>query len=271
MASLKAAFLAKLISDEYFRMNLLTSRTILDSIYSSKPKTPLQREVKKLIEENQLLALKNSTPVCQDTGVLTLFVEFGKSFSIEGDLRSELHRELVKTTKKRGLRFSTVDCMGRYSNEPSIHFIQSSVKKPRIVMMAKGGGSENLTKMKMFPPSSSAGEIIDFAVKSVDEAQERGCPPYIISVASGLCSDESAVNAKMALTGLFSHNKSEEEKSIANKVKSLSNKLGIGIQGLSFGETVADCRVMLRSRHIACLPITVMFNCFQERVREILL
>jgi len=271
LAVLKAASLARLIADEYFRMNLLTSRKMLDAIHSSKQKTPVQSEVKRLIEENQLLAIKNNTPVCQDTGVLTLFIEFGREISIDKDLKTELHRELVKTTKKRGLRFSTVDVKGRYSNEPCIHFVQSAVKKPRIVMIAKGGGSENLTKMKMLPPSSSAKDIIDFAVNAVDEAQERGCPPYIVSVASGLSSDESAINAKMALTGLFPHNRTAEERRIAKEVKILSNKLGIGIQGLSFGETVAECRVMLGTRHIASLPITVMFNCFQERVKEILL
>ncbi|MGE3063927.1 MAG: fumarate hydratase [bacterium] len=271
MAEIKAVSLAKLVSDEYFKMNLLASRKILDSLYSSKPKNNLQKQVLRLIEENQLLSLKNRTPLCQDTGVLTIFLELGAGTSITGNLKREISKKLNEVTKKQGLRFSVVGRDGKYSNEPVLHILQSDTKKSRIVLMAKGGGSENLTKIEMLSPASTDDDIVDFAVRAVNSAQDRGCPPYILSIGVGESAEESAALSKMALTGFFNHNNELYEKKIAHKTMKRANKLNIGIQGLGFGETIADCRVIIKKRHIAALPVAVMFNCFQERVREMLL
>ena len=271
MSIIKAKSLAKLISDEYFKMNLHTSSAILNSLRYSNPKTTIQKETLNLIKENQTLSVKNKTPLCQDTGVLTLFIEAGYDFCIKGDLKKEISEKLNAVTKEKGLRFSVVGRDKKYSNEPVIHIIQSDAKKTRIVLLAKGGGSENLTKIEMLSPSSTDDDIIDFAVKAVDFAQDRGCPPYILSIGIGESSEESALLSKMALTGCFNDNREVYEKKISCEVKKKANKLNIGIQGLHFGETVADCRVIIRKRHIASLPVAVMFNCFQERVKEIIL
>jgi fumarate hydratase subunit alpha len=271
LKSINAKSLSSLIADEYFKMNSSMSRGILNSLSSVKPKNSLEREVLALIMENQGLSKKNLTPLCQDTGVLTVFLDIGEDFSIKGNLKKEISIKLNEITKKKGLRFSVVDREKKYSNNPVIHIIQTNTKKPRIVLLAKGGGSENLSKMKMLSPSSSNEEIANFAVKCVEDAQSRGCPPYILSIGIGESAEESALLSKMALTGMFSHNKKSYEKEISSMAMKGANALKIGIQGLNFGETVADCRVLIRERHIASLPISVMFNCFQERVREIIL
>ncbi|PIP14572.1 MAG: hypothetical protein COX48_00160 [bacterium (Candidatus Stahlbacteria) CG23_combo_of_CG06-09_8_20_14_all_34_7] len=271
MNIIRASSLADLISNEYFKMNLYMSRTILNSLSNSKPKNSIQNKVLSFIKENQALSLKNKTPLCQDTGVLNVFIEAGENFCIRGNLKKEISIKLNEITKKKGMRFSVIDKERKYSNEPAVHIIQSNTRKTRIILIAKGGGSENLSKVEMLSPSSSDKDIINFAVKAVEAAQDRGCPPYILSIGIGKSSEESALLSKMSLTGFFSHNKKFYEKEISKEVIKRANRLNIGIQGLHFGETVSDCRVIIRSRHIATLPVAVMFNCFQERVREIIL
>ena len=156
-------------------------------------------------------------------------------------------------------------------NNPVIHIINSKRKRVRITIMAKGGGSENVSSLRMMNPSSTPIQIADEIINAIENASSKACPPYIIGAGIGSSIENAALYSKMALSGKFNHNRIKEEKLISDTVMKKSKKLKIGIQGFNFGDTIIDCRVKILPSHIACLPLSIAFNCFQERVRSVVL
>lgn len=231
-----------------------------------KPLNEMQKLFMDSFKENIKLSKKNKTPLCQDTGHITVFIETPENFSLDFNIEEELNKKINLKTEDFGFRYSMVDWKGRYNNNVSVYIFQSKRKDLKIVVMAKGGGSENLTRMFTLNPSLSLDEISEYVFKSVVEAKDRGCPPYILGVGIGKSALDSTFLSKKALTGKFSHNRKLVEKRIRDLVLKKTENLKIGYLGLNFGETVLDCRVMVEERHMATLPLTVSFNCYQERV-----
>jgi fumarate hydratase subunit alpha len=250
----------------YQNINLKPSRFVKKEIENQKISNEVEKFFIDSYKENNLLSIKSKTPLCQDTGHLSVFMEIPENFCFGFDVESELRKILNKETKHLGFRYSIVDNNGEYSNSPSVYIFQKKIKNVKIVLMAKGGGSENLSKLFMLNPSTSEEEIVQKIVESVKEAKDRGCPPYILGIGSGKSSLEAIMLSKLALTGKFFHNRKDVEKRISENVLKKSLEIKTGFAGLGFGKTVLDCRVIFGERHIATFPISIQFNCYQERV-----
>jgi len=264
--------LSEKIAEAFCEINIVQSSFIKKKLSAVVPENELQKTVINTMIENGKTAERDRVPLCQDTGIPVIFIETGESQCLPKEFEKLIGDAIDRKTFECGMRFSIADktiAKGkRLSNKPVIHLMSGKTKTTKVVVMAKGGGSENLSTLIMMNPSSESSDIVKYVLDSIARVGAKGCPPYIIGIGLGGDSETCLIKAKMALTGRFGHNKSKYEKIISLGVFEGSKKLNIGVHGLGFGPTILDCRTIYTPSHIATLPLGIVFNCFQERVRE---
>lgn len=230
------------------------------------------------IFENAKIAEREQVPLCQDCGSTLVFLEVGEQFKIRGGGLIDAVAEGIRRGYAEGyLRKSMCHPLTRKNtgdNTPAV--IHTDIVKGghlKIIIMPKGGGSENMTKLKMLTPSAGKNGIVDFVVQSVVEADSNPCPPLIIGIGIGGGSAERTVFlSKKALlrAGNLAHSDSEIaalEAEILDRV----NKTGIGPQGLGGTITAMACFIEWESCHIASLPVAVNLLCHSARHAEVVL
>jgi fumarate hydratase subunit alpha len=229
------------------------------------------------IIKNAEIAKNENKPLCQDTGLAVFFVEIGRDVKIEGGTITESINEGTRRGYEDGyLRKSTCDPLTRKNigdNTPAIiHYEFVSGDKLKILYAAKGGGSENMSRIKMMKPSDGIKGIIDFAVETMEIAGPNPCPPNIIGIGIGGNFERSAVIAKKALfrnIGTINPDKelAEIEKTIYKKV----NNIGTGPMGFGGVCTVLAVHIIKEPCHIASMPVAVNIECHSHRHGEIIL
>ncbi|MHB1664684.1 MAG: fumarate hydratase [bacterium] len=229
------------------------------------------------IIKNAEIAKNENKPLCQDTGLAVFFVEIGIDVRIEGGTITESINEGTRRGYEDGyLRKSTCDPLTRKNigdNTPAIiHYEFVSGDKLKILYAAKGGGSENMSRIKMMKPSDGIMGIIDFAVETMEIAGPNPCPPNIIGIGIGGNFERSAVIAKKALfrnIGTTNPDKelAEIEKTIYKKV----NNIGTGPMGFGGICTVLAVHIIKEPCHIASMPVAVNIECHSHRHGEIIL
>ena len=156
-------------------------------------------------------------------------------------------------------------------NTPSvIHVFPTSGDKLVIHMAAKGGGSENMSRVNMMKPSDGREGIIDWVVSVVEEAGPNPCPPTVVGVGMGGTFEYAALMAKKALFRKIGEPSPHEfnagmEAEILEKV----NKLGIGPMGLGGNTTSLGVAVEHYGCHIATMPVAVNINCHSARHKTV--
>lgn len=227
--------------------------------------------------DNYQLAEKKKVPICQDTGYTVIFVELGEDVKVEGNLQEALFEGVKKGYKEGYLRKSIVkDPFNRENTgdntPPVIHTEIVSGNKLKLYLMAKGGGSENMSKIKMLSPAQGQEGVIDFVVDTVRRADANPCPPVIVGVGLGGTFEKAALLSKKALLRDLDDAHSDPktaklEKKILNKI----NKLGIGPQGLGGTRTALGVKIEKYPCHIASLPAAVNINCHAARHKKAVL
>ncbi|MGN0597647.1 MAG: fumarate hydratase, partial [Ruminiclostridium sp.] len=142
--------------------------------------------------------------------------------------------------------------------------------KVHIMVAPKGFGSENMSKMKMFTPSSTAEDVVDFVTEVVSVAGSNPCPPIVVGVGIGGDFEYAAYLSKKALCrDLAQRNPDPFYADLEQKCLDRINELGIGSQG--FGGTVTALYVNIEQypTHIAGLPVAVNIGCHVTRHAEI--
>ena len=158
-------------------------------------------------------------------------------------------------------------------NTPAvIHTTVVSGDRLRIIALPKGAGSENMTKLGMLTPNSGCDGIIDFVVKTVDEAWANPCPPGIIGVGIGGTAEKTLLLAKQALLRRVGEPSQDSEtadleRDILDKV----NRLGIGPMGYGGRITALAVHIETSPAHIGSMPVAVSLQCHSARHREITL
>lgn len=230
------------------------------------------------IDENIGIAEEGVLPLCQDTGLACVFLEIGQDVHFTGGSLEEAINEGVRTGYRDGfLRKSVVgDPLRRVNtkdNTPAhIHYEIVEGDKVKITFAPKGFGSENMSQIKMLPPSAGAEGVKDFVVKVCEEAGANPCPPIVVGVGIGGTFDKVALMAKQAL--LVPLDKSNEDPFYADMEKELLdriNALGIGPQGFGGETTALAVNIIAAPTHIAGLPVAVNINCHVSRHAEIVL
>jgi len=237
--------------------------------------SPVAVETLDRILANANTAKKELTPLCQDTGAAVVFLELGQDVHITGGDLYEAVNEGVRRGYREGyLRKSMVthpysSRTNTSDNTPAvIHTDIVPGSQLKITVMPKGG-AENMTRLKMLTPADGRSGVIDFVLKTVEEAGSNPCPPVILGVGIGGTAEKAVILAKRALlrkVGTPSQDKetADLERELLEKV----NKLGTGAMG--YGGTITALAVHLEvfPAHIASLPVAVNIQCHSARHRE---
>ncbi|MDL2316228.1 fumarate hydratase [Desulfovibrio sp. OttesenSCG-928-A18] len=241
----------------------------------AKEKAPAAKEIFRQLTENYELAEKSGLPLCQDTGLAVFFVEMGQDLRIEGEnIREAINHGVRKGYEEGKLRKSVCDPFTRANtkdNTPAvIHFDIVPGDRLRIGFMAKGGGSENMSRVTMLAPAQGWEGIKKFVLQRVAEAGPNPCPPTVIGIGIGGSFDYAPILAKKALMRkLGDTNPDPGLDAMEKELLAEINKLGIGPMGLGGVTTSLDVKIAVSPCHIASLPLAVNVQCHSARHEEV--
>jgi len=237
--------------------------------------SPRAREILRQILLNAEIARKEKLPLCQDTGSAVVFVEVGQEVRlVEGTLVEAINEGVSRGYHEGYLRKSMVnDPLRRQNtgdNTPAI--IHSEIvpgEKIRITLLAKGGGAENRSALKMFKPTSTKEEISNFIVETTKRAGPDACPPFIVGVGIGGTFDYAPTLAKKALLREVGRHNSEKDTALFEKeLLEKINSLGIGPMGVGGKTTALAVNIEKYPCHISSLPVAVNIECHAHRVKS---
>ncbi|MFY9198241.1 MAG: fumarate hydratase [Acutalibacteraceae bacterium] len=238
----------------------------------------LPKSIMQDISNNIDVAKELSIPICQDTGMAVVFAQIGQDVHIVGgDFVSAINEGVGAGYTEGLLRCSIVDDpLNRENtgdNTPAvIHTKIVEGDKIKLMVSPKGFGSENMSALKMFTPSATKQDIIDFISQTVENAASNPCPPIVLGVGIGGDFEHCAYLAKKALCRPISQRNekafySDLELEILNRI----NELNIGPQGFGGNTTALAVNIEYAPTHIAGLPVAVNVGCHVTRHAEIIL
>lgn len=224
------------------------------------------------IMENFKYAADAGLPICQDTGMAVVFAEIGQEVHITGGSFEDAVNEGVRRGYVNGyLRKSVVaDPFRRVNTEDNTPAVLHTELVPGsqldILVAPKGFGSENMSAMKMFLPSTPVEEVEDFIVDTLSKAGSNPCPPVVVGVGLGGTIEKAALLAKKALARPVDTRNSDAfyagmERRTLDKI----NRLGIGPQGFGGKYTALAVNINAFPTHIAGLPCVVNVGCHVTR------
>lgn len=227
---------------------------------------------------NAEIACEEQAPMCQDTGYAVIFLELGQDVRIEGgDLYEAINEGVRKGYTEGYLRKSIVghplERKNTGDNTPAvIHTKIVPGDKLRIIVAPKGGGSENMSAIKMLRPADGVEGVKKFVIDTVKAAGPNPCPPIVVGVGIGGTFEKAAMLAKEALLReLGEKSKYPDIAKLEEELLSEINKLGIGPQGLGGKTTALGVHIEIYAAHIASLPVAVNLNCHAARHKEVTL
>ena len=240
--------------------------------------SPAGKAVFDQILENSDIAKKDKLGLCQDTGLAIFFVELGEDVKLNKDDKlgslKEAFEEGVRLGYKEGyLRKSVVEDPIRRKNTGDntpifIHWELEPGDAFKVTFVAKGGGAENMSQVRMFAPAAGKEGLEDFVVEVADTGGSNPCPPIVVGVGVGGNFEYSALLAKKALLRqpLGSHNPDPFYEDMEKRLLERINNLGIGPQGMGGRCTALAVHVEAFPCHIASMPAAVNIQCHSHRV-----
>lgn len=246
---------------------------ILQAIKKAKDdeKSPLGKQVIEKIIENDELARNKHLPICQDTGVVVCFLEVGYDVHFDGDIYEAINEGVANAYTKGYLRKSVVkhplDRVNTRNNTPAIiHTKLIPGDKIKIHLAPKGGGSENMSVVKMLIPADGVEGIKKLVLETVFNGGGKPCPPIIVGIGIGGNLEKSALLAKEALIRDIDDVNSDKlvsdlEKELLTEI----NKLGVGPMGFGGKVTCLAVKINTYPCHIASLPVAINIQCHAAR------
>lgn len=241
--------------------------------------SPVGREVLERILENAAISAEGEVPLCQDTGGAIVFLELGQDVHIVGgDLYSAINEGVRRGYTEGYLRKSMVSQpfsarVNTKDNTPAIIYTDIVPgDKLKVIAKPKGGGAENMSRLAMLKPAQGRQGVIDFVVKTVDEAGSNPCPPVILGVGIGGTVERCVMLAKRALLREVGKPSPDAELAeLEREIFKRVNNLGIGPMGYGGKTTALAVHVEVFPAHIASLPVAVNMQCWCARHKEAIL
>src|SRR5580698_329528 len=241
--------------------------------------SPAAKDAIAQILTNSRMCAEGHRPICQDTGIVTVFAKIGMDVRWDGATMGVT--DMINEGVRRGylnpdnvLRASIVSPpegarKNTKDNTPAvIHYEIVPGDKVDIQIAAKGGGSENKSKFAMLNPSDS---IVDWVLKTVPTMGAGWCPPGMLGIGIGGTAEKAMLMAKESLMDPIDI-QDVKARGPKNKIEALRielhekvNALGIGAQGLGGLATVLDVKIMAAPTHAASLPVAMIPNCAATR------
>ncbi len=244
-----------------------------------KEQNPAAKDAMAQILINSRMSAEGHRPICQDTGIVTCFVKIG--MAVQWDKHDMTVQQMVDEGTRRAytnpdnpLRASIVaDPAGARKNTkdntPSVvHIDMVPGDKIEVMIAAKGGGSENKSKMVMLNPSD---DIAEWVVKTLPTMGAGWCPPGMLGIGIGGTAEKAAVLAKESLMDpvdiqeLMERGAETTEEKLRLDIFKKVNDLGIGAQGLGGLTTVVDIKIKSVPTHAASKPVAMIPNCAATR------
>lgn len=270
----------KAVKDAVISANLYLPKDLekLVHTFSEKESVGIAKSVFDDMLENFSVAKERQIPICQDCGMAVIFAEIGQDVHIiGGSFEDAINKGVAQGYTQGFLRKSVVaDPLRRKNTEDNapaiIHTKITDGDKITLNVAPKGFGSENMSKIKMFNPSATKEEIIDFVVDVIKTADARPCPPVVVGVGIGGEFEYCAYLSKLALCRDVSKRHPEKYyRDMEYTILDNLNKLGIGPQGFSGDCTALACNIEVYPTHIAGLPVSVNVGCHVTRHTKIVI
>jgi fumarate hydratase class I len=250
----------------------------LDEAYQREKSEAAKNAIAQVLTNSRMSA-QGHRPICQDTGIVTCFVKVG--MGVQWDKTDMTVQQMVDEGTRRAytnpenpLRASIVaDPAGTRKNTGDntpavVHLDMVPGDKIEVMIAAKGGGSENKSKMAMLNQSDS---IADWVVETLPKLGAGWCPPGMLGIGVGGTAEKSAVLAKESLMDpvdiheLIERGPQNAEEELRLEIFNRVNALGIGAQGLGGVTTVLDVKIKSLPTHAASKPVTLIPNCAATR------
>lgn len=250
----------------------------LDEAYQREESEAAKNAIAQVLTNSRMSA-QGHRPICQDTGIVTCFVKVG--MGVQWDKTDLTVQQMVDEGTRRAynnpdnpLRASIVaDPAGARKNTGDntpavVHIDMVAGNEIEVMIAAKGGGSENKSKMAMLNPSDS---IADWVVETLPKMGAGWCPPGMLGIGIGGTAEKSAVLAKESLMEsvdiheLIERGPQNAEEELRLEIFNRVNALGIGAQGLGGLTTVLDVKIKSLPTHAASKPVTLIPNCAATR------
>jgi fumarate hydratase subunit alpha len=274
MRQIKSVKITEIVGRLYRQANFFLPEDVLKAIETAYQleKNDTSKGILAQIIENARIASNRDIALCQDTGIAEVFIKMGQNVEITGDNITEaVNAGIAKATVESFLRKSIVadplDRKNTKNNTPcEIHLEPADGSKIEITVLAKGGGSENASALKMLEPWQGWEGVKGFVVDAVKLKGISSCPPLIVGVGIGGSFSSVGLLAKKALLRTIgsepgSRLYAQKEKELLNEI----NALGIGPMGLGGKTTVLSVQIEAAPCHIATLPVAVSMQCHSLR------
>lgn len=243
-----------------------------------REESPAAKDAMAQILINSRLCAEGKRPICQDTGIVCVFLKIGMQVQWEGSMsitdmvnegvrRAYLHPDNVLRASilldPAGLRKNSGD------NTPAVvHMEIVPGNSVEVKLAAKGGGSENKSKLVMLNPSDS---IVDWVERTVPTMGAGWCPPGMLGIGIGGTAEKAMLLAKESLMDpidiyeLRARGPNSRVEELRLEIMERVNNLGIGAQGLGGLTTVLDVKISDYPTHAASLPVAMIPNCAATR------
>ncbi len=225
------------------------------------------------ILRNVEIASKKSIPICQDTGIQTFYIEAGVASPYLKQLRSVIAEVVSEATEVIPLRANTVhpftgknpgNNLGR--GMPVMHWELVEGDEVAITLLPKGGGSDNMSALRMLFPSDGMKGIKRAVVDHVIACGGKPCPPTIVGVGIGGGADVAmSLAARALLREIGRHHSEPEVAALEKELLELINLSGVGPMGLGGRTTSLAVHVEYAFRHPASLPVGIQVQCWADR------
>lgn len=237
--------------------------------------SPVGKAVIAQLLENNKIAAEEKIPICQDTGMAVLFVEYGERVVIDGNFKEAVEEGVRRAYIGGYLRKSVVtdpvfDRVNTKDNTPAIIYTDIvEGDKIKILAGCKGFGSENMSKIKMLTPSAGIEGVKQFILDAVKYAGPNPCPPIVVGIGIGGTFEKAAQLAKKAtLRPINTKNEDPRYAKLEDELIEEINKMGFGPAGLGGNTTAIGVNVETYPTHIAGMPVAVNICCHAARHKE---
>ena len=276
--SIDAAAVTETVKTLFMDMNYHIGNDIAEELKKAMDRetSDTAKNVIGQILKNHQIAADEEVPMCQDTGMAILFVEYGERVVIENGSFEEAVQEGVRRAYIDGyLRKSVVDDpvfdrVNTKDNTPAIIY-STIVKGDRIRILAgcKGFGSENMSAVKMLTPSAGLDGVKKFIMDTVNYAGPNPCPPIVVGVGIGGSFEKAAMLAKKAtFRPINTRHPDSRYASLEEELLTEINKTGFGPAGLGGVTTALGVNIETFPTHIAGMPVAVNICCHAARHKE---
>lgn len=276
MRNVESSLIIKTIKELALDANCNIGKSFIDVLREAlkKEKSDIGKNVISQIIENDEIALDNKEPMCQDTGMVVVFVELGYEVHLEGDLYDAINEGVRQAYEDGLLRKSVakhpITRGNTNDNTPAIiHVKLVPGDKIKFTLAPKGGGSENMSLVKMLIPSDGIEGIKKLVLHTIFYAGGKPCPPLVVGVGIGGNLEKSALIAKEAIMrDLHDINPDPVLAKLEAELLDEINQLGVGPMGFGGSTTALAVKINAYPCHIASLPVAVNLQCHASRHKD---